>query len=137
MQRGVEAARGLVFSKRTYNAACLERLLGISLSLPYIICQSMEIRVSMAEELFESCLQEVLKVISSKRVSFTFRVCGTKSITCEQALRGALAAGREKEGELATTSLEFEFRLQFPRGSPSTELSDVRQFSVKRKRALM
>ena len=27
----------------------------------------------------------------------------------EQALRGALAAGREKEGELATTSLEFEY----------------------------
>ena len=26
-----------------------------------------------------------------------------------QALRGALAAGREKEGELATTSLEFEY----------------------------
>ena len=31
-----------------------------------------------------------------------------------QALRGALAAGQEKEGELATTSLEFEFRVQFP-----------------------
>ena len=30
-------------------------------------------------------------------------------VTCEQALRGALAAGREKEGELATTSLEFEY----------------------------
>ena len=28
---------------------------------------------------------------------------------CEQALRGALAAGREKEGELATTSLKFEY----------------------------
>ena len=27
----------------------------------------------------------------------------------EQALRGALAAGREKEGEFATTSLEFEY----------------------------
>ena len=27
----------------------------------------------------------------------------------EQALRGALAAGPEKEGELATTSLEFEY----------------------------
>ena len=27
----------------------------------------------------------------------------------EQALRGALAAGREKGGELATTSLEFEY----------------------------
>ena len=37
---------------------------------------------------------------------------------------GALAAGREKEGELATTSLEFEFHLQFPCGSLSTELSD-------------
>ena len=49
MQRGVEApaAKGLVFSKRSYNAACLERLLGISLALPYIICQSMEIRVSI------------------------------------------------------------------------------------------
>ena len=31
---------------------------------------------------------------------------------------------REKEGELATTSLEFEFHLQFPCGSPSTELSN-------------
>ena len=41
--------------------------------------------------------------------------------------RGALAAGREKEGELATLSLEFKFPLQFPCGSPSTELSDFRQ----------
>ena len=32
-----------------------------------------------------------------------------------------------KEGELATTSLEFEFHLQFPCGSPSTEVSDFRQ----------
>ena len=39
----------------------------------------------------------------------------------------ALAVGREKEGKLATASLEFEFRLQFPCGSPSTELSDFRQ----------
>ena len=27
----------------------------------------------------------------------------------EQALRGILAVGREKEGNLATTSLEFEY----------------------------
>jgi len=33
---------------------------------------------------------------------------GAFNITCEQALRGDLAAGREKEGELATTSQEFE-----------------------------
>ena len=49
-------------------------------------------------------------------------------IAYEQALRGALASGREKEGELATTSLEFEFRLQLPCGSPSTELSDFRHY---------
>ena len=30
------------------------------------------------------------------------------SLACEQALSGALAKGREKEGELVTTSLEFE-----------------------------
>ena len=40
------------------------------------------------------------------------------AIACQQALRGALAAGRENEGELATTSLEFKFPLQFPYGSP-------------------
>ena len=40
---------------------------------------------------------------------------------------GALAAEREKEEELATESLEFEFHLQLPCGSPSTELSDFRQ----------
>ena len=31
------------------------------------------------------------------------------TLACEQPLRGALAAGSEKEGELATTSLEFEY----------------------------
>ena len=49
------------------------------------------------------------------------------TLACEQALRGALAVGREKEGELATTSLELEFHLQLPCGSPSTELSDFCQ----------
>ena len=32
-----------------------------------------------------------------------------KVLACEQALGGALAVGREKEGELATASLEFEY----------------------------
>ena len=50
-----------------------------------------------------------------------------RNVAYQQALRGALAAGRENEGELATTSLEFELRLQFPCGSPLTELSDFRQ----------
>ena len=49
-------------------------------------------------------------------------------LACEQALGGAMAARREKEGELATLPLEFEFHLQFQGcGSPSTELSDFRQ----------
>ena len=30
-------------------------------------------------------------------------------VACEQALRGALAAGREKNGKLETTSLEFDY----------------------------
>ena len=40
---------------------------------------------------------------------------------------GALAVHREKEEELATEALEFEFHLQLPCGSPSTELSDFPQ----------
>ena len=32
-----------------------------------------------------------------------------KKVACEQALRGDLVVGREKEGEFATTSLEFEY----------------------------
>ena len=31
------------------------------------------------------------------------------ALACGQTLRGALAAGRKKERELATTSLEFEY----------------------------
>ena len=37
----------------------------------------------------------------------TYVWAAVKGLAREQALRGALAAGREKEGELATTSLEF------------------------------
>ena len=43
------------------------------------------------------------------------RMCVLRFVlACEQALWGALAAGREKEGEVATASLEFEFHFQFP-----------------------
>lgn len=42
-------------------------------------------------------------------------------------LRGALAAWWENEGELVTTSPEFEFPFQFPCCFPSIELSDFRQ----------
>ena len=49
----------------------------------------------------------------------------------EQALLEALAAGREKEGELTTTSLEFKFHpppiRPIPLWLPVTQLSDFRQ----------
>ena len=45
----------------------------------------------------------------NKRKHATSKNCLTLSliVACEHALRGALAAGREKEGELATTSLDL------------------------------
>ena len=42
------------------------------------------------------------------RVRVRVSVNPNPNLACEQALRGALAAGREKEGELATTSLDFD-----------------------------
>ena len=33
----------------------------------------------------------------------------TRALACKQALRGAQVVEREKEGGLATTSLEFEY----------------------------
>ena len=49
---------------------------------------------------------------SSMVLSYVSCVCtyvwaAVKGLAREQAIRGALAAGREREGELATTSLEF------------------------------
>ena len=58
---------------------------------------------------------------------------GCVHIACEQALRGTLVVGQEKEGELAATSLELEFHLQFSCGSMSTELSDFHQSAQSRK----
>ena len=55
------------------------------------------------------------------------RITAVLPLACKQAIRGTLSAGWEKKVELTTRSLEFEFRLQFPYGSSSTELSDFRQ----------
>ena len=35
--------------------------------------------------------------------------CLQSNVNCEQALQGALAKGQEKEGEPATTYVEFEY----------------------------
>ena len=57
-----------------------------------------------------------------------------KMVACGQVLGGALAAEQEREGELAITSLEFEFQLHFPCGSPLNELSDFRQSTRKERK---
>ena len=76
-----------------------------------------------------------LKIGQSDKV-YEVRVClrllteGQKAgslLACEQALWGALATRREKQEEIATTSVEFKLRLQFPYDFPSTELSDFAQ----------
>ena len=61
----------------------------------------------------------------SRQFGFWISRCGFRSLRASSP--GALAAGLEKEGELVTASLEFEFHLQFRYGSPSTDLSDFRQ----------
>ena len=45
--------------------------------------------------------------LGGKEVNREFR--HRRFLACEQALRGALAAGREKEGELATTDYNSTF----------------------------
>ena len=54
--------------------------------------------------------REQRRKVQNKRKLATTKNCLTLFliVACEHALWGALAAGREKEGELATASLEFE-----------------------------
>ena len=42
-------------------------------------------------------------------MAVSYHLQGLSSLVCEQALRGPLAVGWEKDGELATTSLEFDY----------------------------
>ena len=59
--------------------------------------------------------RQVLQILKTKLVGASLRA-------------SFLGWGRKrKESYLPTTSLEFEFHLQFPCSSPSTELSDFRQ----------
>ena len=73
-----------------------------------------------------------LKKVSSGRWSQTSRFsCWVSNLTCPMGNRPSplgCSGGRARNGGgLATTSLEFEFCLQFLCGFPSTELSDFHQ----------
>lgn len=53
---------------------------------------------------------EARRIVSIWGVNITSGVQDRKaSIVCEQALQGALVARQEKEGQIATMSLEFEY----------------------------
>ena len=55
------------------------------------------------------CSKSVLTERRSDVCEIQFKIHVIKIVACEQALWGTLTAGREKEGELRTTSLEFEY----------------------------
>ena len=71
--------------------------------------------ISAGEKLFQISCKFILcdHVLNTHFLPFTKNLCSVQGdiiiIACEQALRGALAAGREKKGELATKSPEFEY----------------------------
>ena len=52
---------------------------------------------------FTTCFQSVKKLNVNKKLNV--QKWNRNKLASEQTLRGALAAGREKEGELATTAL--------------------------------
>ena len=63
-----------------------------------------------------------LKIIKSRNME-----CISTIVVCEQAFWGALVAGQEKEGELATMSLEFQYlhgksRCEMLNALPSTRV---------------
>ena len=57
--------------------------------------------------------------------TITIQLCN-QLLACEQALQGALAVGQEKEGELATTSLAFEYLHQKSRCKMLIGRDDIR-----------
>ena len=72
-------------------------------------------RLPMLRRSFLRCRQIFVKL--SSLMTFkkkTVEGSMNSALACEQASRGALAAGREKEGELATTSLELNSTSNFP-----------------------
>ena len=55
------------------------------------------------------CSKSVLTERRSDVCEIQFKIHVVMIVACEQALWGTLTVGRKKEGELRTTSLEFEY----------------------------
>ena len=54
-------------------------------------------------------MHRYLKQVLSQLMAVFYHLQGLSSVACERALRGPLAVGWEKGGEVATMSLEFEY----------------------------
>ena len=74
-----------------------------------ILCHQYGISVTESQTfLFAKCTPAAMS--KEKRLfSKAIKGLATKHIASEQALQGALVVGREKERELGTTSLKFEY----------------------------
>ena len=59
---------------------------------------------------FTTCFQSVKKLNVNKKLNV--QKWNRNKLASEQTLRGALSAGREKEGELATTALHWQSRCE-------------------------
>ena len=81
----------------------------------------MNLFIALNKVLFS--INERVGHLGGKEVNREFR--HRRFLACEQALRGALAAGREKEGELATTIA----LLSFPHGSYNFRETKFKDFS--------
>ena len=104
------------------------RALVVRMERPLIYTSLRQLRVSAMRHFIVVCSvpwpldRSEAEVLSQTFLLFTCKSCYShvnkpvsvvinmsKTVACKQSLRGALAAGREKERELATTSLEFEY----------------------------
>ena len=101
----VRMERPLIYtSLRQLRVSSAMRHFIVVCSVPWPLDRSEAEVLSQTFLLFtcKSCYSHV-----NKPVSVVINM--SKTVACKQSLRGALAAGREKERELATTSLEFEY----------------------------
>ena len=74
-----------------------------------ILCHQYGISVAESQTFLFTKRTPVAMSEEKRLVLQAIKGLAAKHIGSEQTLQGALVAGREKEGELATTSLEFEY----------------------------
>ena len=101
----------------------------------FIVCNVFWIFLGTINTTFDKKIEGLMCSCLKKISGIFFVLQAYLLLACEQVLhKGTLAAEQEKEGELATTSPEVEFHLEFPCGSLWTELSDFCQSAMWKKK---